>query len=166
LGFWRMMGFGLTEPDHGSNPGGMWITNFKDIRTTIIKAKWLVNSFCNVVLKWKKTTLTYIVERRCKDFPHQNSQQMISLKEHSFTESFILITKPKKRKLSCQTNQTEVPLGCLDSARFRCFVMLLVALWADTAFYAAVKNGLIWNRLTVSLQQKKLAKWLQNHQHS
>jgi alkylation response protein AidB-like acyl-CoA dehydrogenase len=23
LGFWRMMGFGLTEPDHGSNPGGM-----------------------------------------------------------------------------------------------------------------------------------------------
>ena len=52
-----MGSFGLTEPDHGSNPGGM-TTNFKDMGDHYLLngAKlWISNSpFCDVAVVWAK----------------------------------------------------------------------------------------------------------------
>ena len=48
---------GLTEPDHGSNPGGM-ITNFKDHGDHIIlngSKMWISNSpFADIAIVWAK----------------------------------------------------------------------------------------------------------------
>jgi glutaryl-CoA dehydrogenase len=54
----EMMGcFGLTEPDHGSNPGGM-ITNFKDAGDHVIlngAKMWISNApFAHVAVVWAK----------------------------------------------------------------------------------------------------------------
>ena len=52
-----MGSFGLTEPDHGSNPGGM-VTNYKDMGDHYLLngAKlWISNSpFCQVAVVWAK----------------------------------------------------------------------------------------------------------------
>ena len=49
--------FGLTEPDHGSNPGGM-VTNFKDMGDHYLlngAKMWISNSpFCQVAVVWAK----------------------------------------------------------------------------------------------------------------
>ena len=54
--------FGLTEPDHGSNPGGM-ITNFKDHGDHIIlngSKMWISNSpFADIAIVWAKDCLLY-----------------------------------------------------------------------------------------------------------
>jgi alkylation response protein AidB-like acyl-CoA dehydrogenase len=54
----EMMGcFGLTEPDHGSNPGGM-ITNFKDAGDHVIlngAKMWISNApFADIAVVWAK----------------------------------------------------------------------------------------------------------------
>ena len=54
--------FGLTEPDHGSNPGGM-ITNFKDHGDHVIlngSKMWISNSpFADIAIVWAKDCLLY-----------------------------------------------------------------------------------------------------------
>jgi glutaryl-CoA dehydrogenase len=54
----EMMGcFGLTEPDHGSNPGGM-ISNFKDAGDHVIlngAKMWISNApFADIAVVWAK----------------------------------------------------------------------------------------------------------------
>ena len=58
LGTGKKIGcFGLTEPDHGSNPGGM-ITNFKDDGDHVIlngAKMWISNSpFADIAVVWAK----------------------------------------------------------------------------------------------------------------
>lgn len=52
-----MGSFGLTEPDHGSNPGGM-TTNFKDMGDHYLlngAKMWISNSpFCQIAVVWAK----------------------------------------------------------------------------------------------------------------
>ncbi len=52
--------FGLTEPDHGSNPGGM-VTNFKDMGDHYLlngAKMWISNApFAQVAVVWAKTNL-------------------------------------------------------------------------------------------------------------
>jgi glutaryl-CoA dehydrogenase len=49
--------FGLTEPDHGSNPGGM-MTNYKDMGDHYLlngAKMWISNSpFCQIAVVWAK----------------------------------------------------------------------------------------------------------------
>ena len=75
----EMMGcFGLTEPDHGSDPGGM-ITNFKSDGDDVILngAKMWISLIADIAIVWAKDENKrihgLIVERGMEGFTTQNS---------------------------------------------------------------------------------------------
>ena len=85
----EMMGcFGLTEPDHGSNPGGM-ITNFKDAgdgeNVILNGAKlWISNApFADIAVVWAKDETGRIhgivVERGMEGFLHSEDDGQVEL---------------------------------------------------------------------------------------
>jgi glutaryl-CoA dehydrogenase len=120
-----MGSFGLTEPDHGSNPGGM-TTNFKDMGDHYLLngAKlWISNSpFCNVAVVWAKNEEGrihgLIVERGMKGFSTPETHNKWSLRASATGELIFDNVKVPKENLLPNKSGLGAPLGCLDSARF------------------------------------------------
>ncbi|MCL4126944.1 UNVERIFIED_CONTAM: hypothetical protein GTU68_037445 [Idotea baltica] len=119
--------FGLTEPDHGSNPGGM-TTNFKDMdmgdHYLLNGAKmWISNSpFCNVAVVWAKNEEGrihgLIVERGMEGFSTPETHNKWSLRASATGELIFDNVKVPKENLLPNKSGLGAPLGCLDSARF------------------------------------------------
>ena len=122
----ELMGcFGLTEPDFGSNPGGM-ITNFKDKGDHFILngAKlWISNSpFADLAVVWAKNEEGRIhgllVERGMEGFSTPETHNKWSLRASATGELiFDNVRVPKENLLPGKTG-LGAPLGCLDSARY------------------------------------------------
>ncbi len=120
-----MGSFGLTEPDHGSNPGGM-TTNFKDKGDHYLLngAKlWISNSpFCNVAVVWAKNEEGrihgLIVERGMEGFSTPETHNKWSLRASATGELIFQDVKVPKENLLPNKSGLGAPLGCLDSARF------------------------------------------------
>ncbi len=120
-----MGSFGLTEPNHGSDPGGM-ITRFKDDGDHVILngAKlWISNSpFCDVAVVWAKDENDrihgVIVERDMEGFTTPETHNKWSLRASATGELiFQDVRVPKSNILPGRTG-LGAPLSCLDSARF------------------------------------------------
>ena len=117
--------FGLTEPDHGSNPGGM-TTNFKDMGDHYLlngAKMWISNSpFCNVAVVWAKDENGrihgLIVERGMKGFTTPETHNKWSLRASVTGELIFDNVKVPKENLLPNKSGLGAPLGCLDSARF------------------------------------------------
>ena len=117
--------FGLTEPDHGSNPGGM-ITNFKDMGDHYLlngAKMWISNSpFCNVAVVWAKNEEGrihgLIVERDMEGFSTPETHNKWSLRASATGELIFDNVKVPKENLLPNKSGLGAPLGCLDSARF------------------------------------------------
>ena len=117
--------FGLTEPDHGSNPGGM-TTNFKDMGDHYLlngAKMWISNSpFCNVAVVWAKNEEGrihgLIVERGMEGFSTPETHNKWSLRASSTGELIFDNVKVPKENLLPNKSGLGAPLGCLDSARF------------------------------------------------
>ena len=122
----EMMGcFGLTEPDHGSNPSGM-ITNFKSDGEDIIlngSKMWISNSpFADIAVVWAKDENKrihgIIVERGMAGFSTPETHNKWSLRASATGELiFDNVRVPKKNILPGKSG-LGAPLMCLDSARF------------------------------------------------
>jgi glutaryl-CoA dehydrogenase len=120
-----MGSFGLTEPDHGSNPGGM-VTNFKDMGDHYLLngAKlWISNSpFCNIAVVWAKNEEGrihgLIVERGMEGFSTPETHNKWSLRASATGELIFQDVKVPKENLLPNKSGLGAPLGCLDSARF------------------------------------------------
>ncbi len=120
-----MGSFGLTEPDHGSNPGGM-VTNFKDMGDHYLLngAKlWISNSpFCDVAVVWAKNEEGRIhglvVERGMEGFSTPETHNKWSLRASATGELIFQDVKVPKENLLPNKSGLGAPLGCLDSARF------------------------------------------------
>jgi glutaryl-CoA dehydrogenase len=122
----EMMGcFGLTEPDHGSNPGGM-ITNFKDAGDHVIlngAKMWISNAqFADIAVVWAKNEEGrihgMIVERGMEGFSTPETHGKLSLRASATGELvFDNVKVPKENILPGRTG-LGAPLSCLDSARF------------------------------------------------
>ncbi len=120
-----MGSFGLTEPDHGSNPGGM-TTNFKDMGDHYLlngAKMWISNSpFCNVAVVWAKDENGrihgLIVERGMEGFSTPETHNKWSLRASSTGELIFDNVKVPKENLLPNKSGLGAPLGCLDSARF------------------------------------------------
>ncbi|WP_415372161.1 acyl-CoA dehydrogenase family protein [Patiriisocius sp. Uisw_047] len=120
-----MGSFGLTEPDHGSNPSGM-TTNFKDMggHYLLNGAKmWISNSpFCDVAVVWAKSEEGRIhglvVERGMEGFTTPETHNKWSLRASSTGELIFQDVKVPKENLLPNKSGLGAPLGCLDSARF------------------------------------------------
>nr|WP_321232414.1 acyl-CoA dehydrogenase family protein [uncultured Psychroserpens sp.] len=117
--------FGLTEPDHGSNPGGM-VTNFKDMGDHYLlngAKMWISNSpFCQVAVVWAKNEEGrihgLIVERGMEGFTTPETHNKWSLRASATGELIFDNVKVPKENLLPNKSGLGAPLGCLDSARF------------------------------------------------
>ena len=117
--------FGLTEPDHGSNPGGM-TTNFKDMGDHYLlngAKMWISNSpFCNIAVVWAKNEEGrihgLIIERGMEGFSTPETHNKWSLRASATGELIFDNVKVPKENLLPNKSGLGAPLGCLDSARF------------------------------------------------
>jgi glutaryl-CoA dehydrogenase len=117
--------FGLTEPDHGSNPGGM-VTNFKDMGDHYLlngAKMWISNSpKADVAVVWAKNEAGrihgLIVERGMPGFTTPETHGKWSLRASTTGELVFHDVKVPKENLLPGKSGLGAPLMCLDSARF------------------------------------------------
>jgi glutaryl-CoA dehydrogenase len=117
--------FGLTEPDHGSNPGGM-TTNFKDMGDHYLlngAKMWISNSpIAQLAVVWAKDEKGrihgLIVERGMEGFSTPETHNKWSLRASSTGELIFNNVKVPKENLLPNKSGLGAPLGCLDSARY------------------------------------------------
>ena len=117
--------FGLTEPDHGSNPGGM-TTNFKDMGDHYLlngAKMWISNSpIAQLAVVWAKDEKGrihgLIVERGMEGFSTPETHNKWSLRASSTGELIFDNVKVPKENLLPNKSGLGAPLGCLDSARY------------------------------------------------
>ncbi|MFH6965722.1 acyl-CoA dehydrogenase family protein [Flavobacterium sp. FlaQc-28] len=117
--------FGLTEPDHGSDPGSM-ITNFKDMGDHYLlngAKMWISNApFADIAIVWAKNEEGrihgLIVERGMEGFTTPETHNKWSLRASSTGELIFNNVKVPKENLLPNKSGLGAPLGCLDSARY------------------------------------------------
>jgi len=117
--------FGLTEPDHGSNPGGM-VTNFRDAGDHYIlngAKMWISNSpRAEVAVVWAKDEKErihgLIVERGMPGFTTPETHGKWSLRASATGELVFDNVKVPKENLLPGKSGLGAPLMCLDSARY------------------------------------------------
>ncbi len=122
----EMMGcFGLTEPDHGSNPNGM-ISNIKEKGDHFVlngAKMWISNApFADIAVVWAKDeqgiVRGMIVERGMKGFTTPETHGKWSLRASATGELvFDNVIIPKENILP-NVKGLKGPLGCLNSARY------------------------------------------------
>ncbi len=122
----EMMGcFGLTEPDHGSNPSGM-LTNIKDMGDHYLlngAKMWISNApFADIAVVWAKDDAGdirgIIVERGYAGFTTPETHGKWSLRASATGELVFDNVKVPKENLLPNVKGLKGPLGCLNSARF------------------------------------------------
>lgn len=122
----ELMGcFGLTEPDHGSNPAGM-TTNFKDVGDHLLlngAKMWISNApFANIAVVWAKNEQGkirgVIVERGMEGFTTPETHNKWSLRASATGELVFDNVKVPKKNLLPGVEGLKGPLTCLNSARY------------------------------------------------
>jgi len=117
--------FGLTEPDHGSNPSGM-LTNIKDAGDHVIlngAKMWISNSpFAQVAVVWAKNEagdiVGVIVERGMEGFSTPTTHNKWSLRASATGELVFDNVKLPKENILPNVKGLKGPLSCLNKARF------------------------------------------------
>ena len=117
--------FGLTEPDYGSNPGGM-VTNFKDMGDHYLlngAKMWISNApFADIAVVCAKNEEGrihgLIVERGMEGFSTPETHNKWSLRASATGELIFDNVKVPKENLLPNKSGLGAPLGCLDSARY------------------------------------------------
>ena len=117
--------FGLTEPDHGSNPGGM-LSNIKDAGDHYIlngAKMWISNApFAHLAVVWAKNEegriKGVIVERGMEGFETPTMHGKHSLRASTTGELIFNNVKIPKKNILPNKDGLGAPLLCLDSARY------------------------------------------------
>ena len=121
-----MMGcFGLTEPNHGSNPSGM-LTNIKDAGDHVIlngSKMWISNApFADIAVVWAKdeegVIRGLVVERGMEGFSTPETHNKWSLRASATGELVFDNVKVPKANIFPNVKGLKGPLGCLNSARY------------------------------------------------
>ncbi|MEN8124604.1 MAG: acyl-CoA dehydrogenase family protein [Bacteroidota bacterium] len=174
----ELMGcFGLTEPNHGSNPGGME-TRFKDMGDHYLLngAKlWISNSpFADIAVVWAKNETRlpdgqegrihgFIVERGMEGFTTPETHNKWSLRASATGELIFDNVKIPKENLLPGKSGLGAPLMCLDSARYGIAWGAIGAAMDcyDTALRYAKERIQFGKPIAAyQLQQKKLAEMI------
>ena len=117
--------FGLTEPDHGSNPGGM-ISNLKDKGSHYIlngSKMWISNSpFADIAVVWAKDEegkiRGMVLERGMKGFTTPETHGKWSLRASATGELVFDNVEVPKENIFPKVKGLKGPLSCLNSARY------------------------------------------------
>ncbi len=162
--------FGLTEPNHGSNPGGME-TKYEDKGDHFLLngAKlWISNSpFADIAVVWAKNEEGrihgLIVERGMEGFTTPETHNKWSLRASATGELVFNDVKVPKENLLPNKSGLGAPLGCLDSARYGISWGAIGAAMDcyDTALRYAKERIQFGKPIAATqLQQKKLAEMI------
>lgn len=162
--------FGLTEPDHGSNPGGM-TTNFKEDGDHVIlngAKMWISNApFADIAVVWAKNEEGrihgLIVERGMEGFSTPTMHGKWSLRASDTGELVFDNVRVPKVNILPNKSGLGAPLGCLDSARYGISWGAIGAAMDcyDTALrYAKERQQFGRPIASFQLQQKKLAEMI------
>lgn len=162
--------FGLTEPNHGSNPGGME-TKFTDAGDYFLLkgAKlWISNApFADLAVVWAKDENGRIhgllVERGMEGFTTPETHHKWSLRASATGELIFDNVKVPKSNLLPAKSGLGAPLGCLDSARYGIAWGAIGAAMDcyDTALRYAKERYQFGKPIAATqLQQKKLAEMI------
>lgn len=162
--------FGLTEPNHGSNPGGME-TKFVDKGDHVIlngAKMWITNSpIADIAVVWAKdeegVVRGMVVERGMEGFTTPETHNKWSLRASKTGELVFENVKVPKENLFPDIKGLKGPLSCLNSARYGISWGVIGA--AIDCYETAVKYSLERTQFGkplagFQLQQKKLAEFL------
>jgi len=117
--------FGLTEPDHGSDPGGMKTRAKKTSGGYILKGNkmWITNSpIADIAVVWAKTEddviRGFVLERGMKGFSTPKIEGKFSLRA-SITGELVMedVFVPEENLLP-NVQGLKGPFGCLNNARY------------------------------------------------
>ena len=117
--------FGLTEPNHGSNPAGM-LTNFKEDGDHVIlngAKMWISNApFADIAVVWAKNEAGkikgIIVERGMEGFSTPETHNKWSLRASATGELVFDNVRVPKENILPNVEGLKGPLGCLNQARY------------------------------------------------
>jgi glutaryl-CoA dehydrogenase len=162
--------FGLTEPDHGSDPSSM-ITNIKDAGDHVIlngAKMWISNSpYAQVAVVWAKNEageiVGVIVERGMEGFTTPTTHGKWSLRASATGELVFDNVKIPKENILPNIKGLKGPLGCLSKARYGIAWGALGAAMDcyDTALRYSKERMQFGKPIgAFQLQQKKLAEML------
>lgn len=116
--------FGLTEPDYGSNPGGMITRAIKDGNDYIINGAkmWITNGgFSDLAIVWakddNKKIRGFIIDRETPGFSVRDIDKKFSLKA-SVTSELIFDNVRVPASQALEVQGLKGPFACLNNARF------------------------------------------------
>jgi glutaryl-CoA dehydrogenase len=116
--------FGLTEPDFGSNPGGMRTHARKDGDSWVLNGAkaWITNgSIADVAVVWAKAEGTirgFLVEKGTPGFSTTYHMGKFSLRASVTSQLFFEDCRIPLENVLPETNGLKYPLGCLTQARY------------------------------------------------
>ena len=116
--------FGLTEPDHGSNPSGMITRAVRDGARYVINGSkmWITNgSIADVAVVWAKLdgrVHGFLVERGTPGFSTRDIGQKMSLRASVTSELVFEDCRIPADNLLPESRGIKAPLACLDKARY------------------------------------------------
>ncbi|MBK8179283.1 MAG: acyl-CoA dehydrogenase family protein [Planctomycetes bacterium] len=116
--------FGLTEPDFGSNPGGMLTTAKKTADGWVLNGRkmWITNgTVSDVAVVWARAEegiLGFLVERGAKGFSAPEQKHKFSLRASITSELVLEDVQVGKDALLPNVKGLKGPLGCLNQARY------------------------------------------------
>ena len=162
--------FGLTEPNHGSDPSSM-LTNIKDAGDHVIlngAKMWISNApFAQVAVVWAKNEegkiVGMIVERGMEGFSTPTTHNKWSLRASATGELVFDNVKVPKENIFPNVIGLKGPLGCLSKARYGIAWGALGAAMDcyDTALRYSKERIQFGKPIgAFQLQQKKLAEML------
>lgn len=116
--------FGLTEPDFGSNPGGMLTTARKDGKHWILNGRkmWITNgTISDVAVVWAKTDGTikgFLVEKGTPGFSAPEQKHKWSLRASMTSELVLQDVRVPEDAILPKSGGLKSPLMCLTQARY------------------------------------------------
>ena len=162
--------FGLTEPNHGSDPGSME-THFEDKGDHYLlngAKMWITNApLCDIAVVWAKNeegkVQGLIVERAFEGFTTPETHNKWSLRASKTGELVFNNVKVPKENLLPKVVGLKGPLSCLNSARYGISWGVIGA--AIDCFCTAVQYSKERKQFgkpiaSFQLQQKKIAEFL------
>ncbi|MDM1070967.1 acyl-CoA dehydrogenase family protein [Empedobacter brevis] len=162
--------FGLTEPNHGSNPGGMETRLTKNGDHYLLNGAkmWITNSpICDIAVVWARDEegkiRGVIVEREMQGFSTPETLNKWSLRASKTGELVFENVKIEESQILPEVKSLRGPLSCLNSARYGISWGVIGA--AIDCYDSALKYSLERTQFGKSiasyqLQQKKLAEFI------
>ena len=162
--------FGLTEPNHGSNPGGMETRLTKNGDHYVLNGAkmWITNSpICDIAVVWARDEegkiRGVIVEREMQGFSTPETLNKWSLRASKTGELVFENIKIEESQILPEVKSLRGPLSCLNSARYGISWGVIGA--AIDCYDSALKYSLERTQFgkpiaSYQLQQKKLAEFI------